>query len=403
MFQRIEDMHQPLSIIKSPILEANESIYGYAIEARTLDVTHDAIALNDIIEALSELGLQYIDTQRPLFIHVDFNDLSSESYLALPPNNIIFVLDNREFSKDEILHIEKLYKRRYLFALTIKDATGIHTEVMGYLSHLLFDSQHIPSQQCLSIKEKLAEFDLKYVVINVEAQEDVQGYLPLCDYVHGIFYTKELTHSNTTEIDELYQDTLDLLNILQTDATIDEIALKFSNYPEITLKLLQYLNSPAFNLQKAIKSIRHALMMIGKKALKKWLLLIAFSSASEGSVGMTPLFYSVEKRTVLLSKLAHLLPNGSKEIEEEASFVGILSLLDRLIETTKEDMFKLIKVDDNIKDAVIYHADTLGKLLALDLAIEQSDTQKTTLLLQELHIDPKDAQEAILESYFKNE
>ena len=396
-------MHQPLSIIKSPILAQDESIYAYTIEAKCLDANSEHITLNDVIEALSSLGLQYIDTNAPIFIPLDFEDITNESYLALPPNNIILVLENREFNKDEITYIQQLYKRRYLFALHINDATNINMEVMPYLSHLLFDAKFVAFDQCMGIRNSLAAFNVKYIVINIDNEENIKGYIPTCDYIHGNFYTQELSESKTSEIDELYQDTLDLLNILQTDATIDEIALKFSNYPEITLKLLQYLNSPAFNLQKAIKSIRHALMMIGKTALKKWLLLIAFSSASEGSSSVAPLFYTVEKRIALVSKLASLMPDTSKHVQEEASFVAVLSVPDRLIETTKEDMFKLIKVDENVKDAVINHANTLGKLLALDIAIEQCDTQETAKLLQELHIEPKGAEEAILQSYFSQE
>ena len=112
--------------------------------------------------------------------------------------------------------------------------------------------------------------------------------------------------------------------------------------------------------------------------------------------------YSVDMRIALMSHLANSLQLKDNSIADEAPFVAVLSLLDKLIEKTKADLFKLIKVDSKIENAVTKHEDTLGKLLELCIAIESFDTEKVDAILEELAIDKKAFEKSLVESYFSS-
>jgi len=398
-------MATSLFITKTPIIDSNEHINAFILNCTPLGSDSNVFKIETLIDTLQDYGFKEISDSRNTFIPITFDANESEAIHSLPIENMTLLLSNATlYSSREIEKIKELTKLGYNFALilekTTSDLLSTHKEILELVTYLLVNTTKITLGVFKEAVNSLKNYEISYIATHIENEKVHAEFASLSDFFSGDYYTKELEVSKNTEIDETYKNTLDLLNTLETQESIDDIALSFTSYPEITLKLLQHLNSPSFNLQKAIKSIRHALLLIGRKSLKKWLLLIAFSSSDSQGSSTNPLMYTVETRITLMTHLANILQTNEGSLQEEAPFVAVLSLLDRLIETTKSDMFNLINVDEKVKVAVLEHENTLGKLLSLTIAIENFDTNKVDFLLNDLGIDKKEFEQSLVESYF---
>ncbi len=86
----------------------------------------------------------------------------------------------------------------------------------------------------------------------------------------------------------------------------------------------------------------------------------------------------------------------------EASFVGILSLVDALLRVPIDVVLDEINVDIDVKKALLNRDGELGKLLDLVVAIEKFDMPKTDGILDELHISNIELSEILQKSYAKS-
>jgi EAL and modified HD-GYP domain-containing signal transduction protein len=143
-------------------------------------------------------------------------------------------------------------------------------------------------------------------------------------------------------------------------------------------------------------------MLLGKKSLKQWLLLIAFSKSTdtEDKITKNPMLELAQNRSKIMTELARKI-NSKDYDSHEASFVGILSLVDVLLNVPIDTVLQEINVDANITNALIYRSGELGRLLDLVVAIENFDMPKADGILDELHLSNVELSIILQKSYAK--
>ncbi|WP_457679627.1 HDOD domain-containing protein [Thermovibrio sp.] len=125
---------------------------------------------------------------------------------------------------------------------------------------------------------------------------------------------------------------LKLIKALLEGEELEEIAKIISMDPNLSVRLLKFINSPLFGLRKEIKSIVQAIAYLGYRNLKDYVFVLLTSSllknADKGEIKR------VLKFAFLMRELAkRLLP----EHDDEAYMVGILEpVKEKLGEEIKE-------------------------------------------------------------------
>jgi len=236
----------------------------------------------------------------------------------------------------------------------------------------------------------------------VETIEDFEKYQAYgCELFQGYFFAKHCM-TQKKSIDPAYKKIFQLINMLDDeDIEINEIAAALEVEVELTIQLLRFINSSYVGLKKDVKSILQVVMLLGKKSLKQWLLLIAFSKSTNGedNIIKNPMLELAQNRSKIMAELAKR--KNSKDYDcydyHEASFVGILSLVNVPIDT----VLKEINVDINITNALIYRNGELGRFLDLVVAIENFDMPKADSILDELHISNVELSTILQKSYAK--
>ena len=188
------------------------------------------------------------------------------------------------------------------------------------------------------------------------------------------------------------------MKLLDQDETTQTISLAFEEKPEVTLQLLRFMNSGSLNLNAKIRSIAHAITLLGKPPLKQWLLLMSFSKSGNAQIQASPLLDLARSRAKLMAELMKKISDDPLR-SHEAALVGILSLIDVMTQTSIEVVLTELDMDDTIVNALTKKEGTLGILLELVIAIQEGDLYKTNFLLESLNISQSALRESLIASF----
>jgi EAL and modified HD-GYP domain-containing signal transduction protein len=156
-----------------------------------------------------------------------------------------------------------------------------------------------------------------------------------------------------------------VLSIANRDTyAVEELEQAILQEPSLCYRLLRYLNSAAFGLFP-VRSIRHALSLLGQREIRKWVsIVVAISISSDRP---SELISSALTRARTCEALAAL----SGEDSSGAFMVGIMSLMDAILDRSMEVVISQLPLTAECKDALRGGSNSLGNLLQLAICCER--------------------------------
>jgi c-di-GMP-related signal transduction protein len=137
---------------------------------------------------------------------------------------------------------------------------------------------------------------------------------------------------------------------------------------QLGVQLLTIANSVAPGLAQKITSFEHAVMYVGRRQLRRWMLLMLYASrVDEGKAG--PAIELAAVRGRLLELLAPLLPSTSaRDLEDKdgAFLAGMLSFGDATLGAKLSDVIAELRVEPGVGAAILQRRGSLGQLLDVD-------------------------------------
>ncbi|ADD69629.1 diguanylate phosphodiesterase [Denitrovibrio acetiphilus DSM 12809] len=382
-------MNKEFYIGRQPILDARGHIYAYEllfrqageVTAKILD--NSSATARVLINAIQNIGLGTLLSGKLGFINVDEHIILEGTLDILPKDN--FVIEILETTKvtDELIEKIKFYQEQgYRFAL---DDMVLSKEYYAMFSRLFTMVDVIKVDYMLCNKENLKvnmqifkRLRAQLLAEKVETQADYEFCRELgFDLFQGYFFAKPVTISSKS-VDPSKAATLQLISMLKKDAEASALEKVIKNYPDLYINLLKFMNSAAFFTKGHITSIKHAMALLGRENLTKWLYLILYAGPGMDSFD-NPLLMTAQIRARAMENICvkgHVAPDKAGE----AYLVGLMSLMDAVFNKTKEDVMKEFNLDTEIKDAVISHKGMLGKILK---TIE--DYEKDNIIMLDEH------------------
>ena len=172
--------------------------------------------------------------------------------------------------------------------------------------------------------------------------------------------------------------------LLRDDFDIDKIEAIVKTDVSISYKLMKFLNSAAFSFVQKISSIRQAIMLLGKKELKKWLSLIVMSEMRGGNSE------EVTNGTIIRGRFCELVQSKIEEKNQSLAFmVGLFSNLDSYMQRDMAEIIEELPVDEEIKDALLGKDNKLRKVLELVLSYESMNINRMEEYCEVLNLDKK--------------
>ena len=192
-------------------------------------------------------------------------------------------------------------------------------------------------------------------------------------YFQGYFFCKpELVVGREVPASKLHH--LRLLEMVsRPEIDLRELEKLLKQEASICYRLLRYLNSPVFGFALEIKSVRHAMAILGERELRRWIRLIVIVGAAEQGCSELVLMGLTRARFCeLLSKRL--------QSDNDLFLMGLLSIMDAILEVDMAILLEQLPVDIETKAALLGHSSSLRPLYQLMLAQESGEWSQTSEL-----------------------
>ena len=377
-------MENSIYLARQPIIDLNAVICAYEVLFRDMNkesvITGDRYASAAVISnVLNKFGTKALLEDKRAFVKIDEKFLLNDIIFSVPKEFFVFdLLESVPMTPRVVERVEKLVKEEYVLGLNDTklsvDTFEKYAEILPYLSFFKVDFERgLEDDTPLYIKE-LKKYDIQIIASKVEDHESYEIAKKIgADCFQGYFFAKPKILENT-KYEAAQFDVLKLYNLLMQDSDIDEITAAFEKTPEITVQLLQFMNSGAFHFRNKISSIRHVITLMGRVTLAKWLMLMIYSKSLSKNPNYEPLMLMVQNRIELMELIIKAVePNVTKERLGEAYLVAVLSLIDTIFSMRLEDILERINISESVKDALLDYNNIFGEILKVILYIENSN------------------------------
>ena len=377
-------MENSIYLARQPIIDLNAVICAYEVLFRDMNkesvITGDRYASAAVISnVLNKFGTKALLEDKRAFVKIDEKFLLNDIIFSVPKEFFVFdLLESVPMTPRVVERVEKLVKEEYALGLNDTklsvDTFEKYAEILPYLSFFKVDFERgLEDDTPLYIKE-LKKYDIQIIASKVEDHESYEIAKRIgADCFQGYFFAKPKILENT-KYEAAQFDVLKLYNLLMQDSDIDEITAAFEKTPEITVQLLQFMNSGAFHFRNKISSIRHVITLMGRVTLAKWLMLMIYSKSLSKNPNHEPLMLMVQNRIELMELIIKAVePNVTKERLGEAYLVGVLSLINTIFSMRLEDILERINISESVKDALLDYNNIFGEILKVILYIENSN------------------------------
>jgi EAL and modified HD-GYP domain-containing signal transduction protein len=163
---------------------------------------------------------------------------------------------------------------------------------------------------------------------------------------------------------------------------LDEVARTIKHDLALSYKLLRFLNSARFALHSQVKSIRHALLLLGENELRKWIGLISVAALGEG--GPPILVAMALIRAAFCESFAALV--GEPKRQPDYFFLGLLSSIDVLLRRPMRVILGELPIAPDVSAALMGEKCPMHDVLETVLNYERGHWEQCSQLAKSLAI-----------------
>lgn len=214
-------------------------------------------------------------------------------------------------------------------------------------------------------------------------------------YCLGPFTTAPDEEQQSGELSPSRLVVIEMLNLLRKGAESFEIAKVAKRDPGVALKLVAMANSPMLGLACPITGIDHALLVLGREQLYRWLSLAMFR-AGTGS----PRDEVLLELALVRGRFLELVGQGGHDKArcEELFLVGLLSLLDSLLGIPMEKVVARLHLSQETQQVLLGGKGPFDFYLMLAISVEKGRTESVARLAERLGIPIQHIEKASVEA-----
>ena len=374
---------------RQPIVDRDRRIAGFELLFRSSDVSYADIddysmaCASVILNALTEFGIGKILGRHRGFFNVDTKMLMSDHLELLPREQVVIeMLETIEVTESVIDRCYDLKKRGFLLALDDNIYTPASIPLYEIVDIVKVDILQIPVQELSRMVAHLRKWPLALLAEKVETSEQFSLCRELGFELYQGYYFARPSVIRQKRLDSSRITLMDLLNQIMAGSDFKAVEECFRKNPHLTYNLLRLVNSVAFGLREKIRSLRHALMVLGEKQLLRWITLALFTY-TDNREAVSPMLGIALVRGRLMELLVQARGKSSRgtDYPEQAFIAGILSLADVLFETPMEEILDHLNLTEDIQGALISREGPLGDLLQLLEKVERNEFGAVSQLL----------------------
>ena len=367
-------MHEKF-IARQPILDTRLQVFAYELLFRggpQNSFQPFANAASSVIaDSITLFDLNMLTGHARAFVNVDEMALRLGAPRLLPADRIVVeILETVRPTEEMLGACRELRSAGYQLALDdFVDSPGI-APLVEFASFLKIDFQMFDARARSALARKYADNHIRLLAEKVETESEFREARDLgFSYFQGYFFCKP-SMVETREIPGNKAVQLQLLTaVAAPELRFDFIENLLKQEPSLLYRLLRYLNSPILGLRSEVRSVRHAIVLLGENEFRRWAAIFAIISMSTGKspelirTALTRAFFCEE-----FSAAAALREKGPSLF-----LMGLLSVTDALLDKPMREALKALPVIQEVKIALCGGTNHFRDVFELVLALERAE------------------------------
>ncbi len=378
---------------RQPILDRNQNLVAFELLFRQEEYDEKSIIINDlsasanvIINAYCQLGIQNVLGKQRGFINADPELVMSDIISLLPSKHVVLELkETAAVTADFMRRCSELKQKGYKFALDSVVAMNEKVEqLLPLVSVVKVNILELEKNELSKLVTELNRWPVLLLALKVETREQESNCMQLGFQMFQGFYFAKPEVLSVKRADPGKLSLLKLLTLVMGDGDIEEIEKEFKHQPGLSYNLMRMVNSVASGLPQKINSIKHAIMIMGRKQLQRWVQLLLYTADQSNENMSNALMQTAAARGKLMELIATAERPHDKNHQERAFMVGILSLLNVLLGIEMQQIVDKLGIPDDMSQALLNREGRLGQELKLIEANERGEVAVIQLILVEL-------------------
>lgn len=385
-------------VARQPILTADEKVFGYqllfrdGIEDYFREKDPDSASRRTLDPSL-QIGLEVLCDARRGFVNCT-REVLLKDYMTLLPAALAVVEVLETVPADDLVMaaLYRLKKAGYTIALDDFCVDDPRESLAGIADIIKVDLRQTTLDQSTAMVKRYGPGSCRLLAEKVETREEfaaakAAGFV----YFQGYFFrrpevlqTKEIPANRLNYLRLLRAISQPQLDVLELESMIKQEA-------SVCYRLLRYLNSAAFGIANEVHSVRHALQLLGEREVRRWVRLVATLIAGEKR--SSELLVSAMVRAWFCELLSPKVPHG----ESDLFLMGLLSMIDSILEIPMASVLEAIPVDRETKSVLLGTDSQLTPLYELMLARESGNWTNAAERSRQLGLK----ESAVAESYWR--
>lgn len=361
-------------VARQPILDRKSQVQAYELLARSgpenffNEPDANKASAQVIAQSANVFGLESLAQGKRLFVNVTKKVLVDGLVKTLPSKQtVVELLETVPPDEEVIRACRELKESGYQLALDDYTDSEPMRALVALADVVKVDFRMHQGEARRALTQALARPGLTLLAEKIETREEHEEALQLgYQLFQGYWYqrpqmisAKDLAPSKLSRIQLIHA-----LN--QRGLDFDQLEKVLKTDVGLSVKLLKYLNSASFGFRGRIRSVRHALVLMGEQPFRRWATLLTLADLSES-----------HPPALLAACLlrAHFCESlGPKGQALEYFLTGLLSCLDTLMGRPMKELTTQMMLPAQVKAALEGdHSQPAGKVLELALACELGD------------------------------
>ncbi|TVQ67457.1 MAG: HDOD domain-containing protein [Oceanospirillales bacterium] len=328
--------------------------------------------------AFYEVGIEALTGSRQLFFNVPREWILNPDFLPPVTDHIVLeILEDIEADEEVIEALKHIKSLGYRIALDDFVLSDTNFQLLEFADIVKIDV--LNEKLC---PETIQEYLARGLILLAEKVEDFVTYQRCRDLgftlFQGFFYAHPEIRPSQFKRKGNKSAQLRILAALNEDEpAIDQIEALLAQDPQLCIRLLRMCNSPAYRRECQISSLRQAMLLVGLMRLRKLLVVLMLADNDPCQMLLLP-------KALTRARMCELLALEMKmETSDSAFLVGILSMMDSLLDEPLDKLCIQLPLSEEVQAALLTKKGKLGEILRLTIAFEEAQLNTSSHALLE--------------------
>jgi c-di-GMP-related signal transduction protein len=363
-------------VARQPILDRQGKVFGYELlfrrspSVQTCDVSTNHASARVIVDAILSIGLDTLTGGKLAFFNLSHDMLLSGAPTLLPREKVVLELLEDIQDEPEVLEACAALKRSG-YAIALDDV--ITTDTIGNLLPLAdyvkidFHAARTAQARAAVIKA-LPEKRPHLLAEKVETPQQFsdassEGF----SLFQGFYFGRPATHEVKRIAARRGAYALLLIKLNKPDISVAELEDVIKQDASLSYRVLRVLNSASTPLRVEIRSIRQAIILLGRDTIRRWASLWAIAAMGEST------HPELVASSIIRARCCEMVDASTNGDAGSGFLLGMCSLLDVILEQPMDVVLTKLPLDKSMRAALQGDQNDRRALLDCVIAYERGE------------------------------